>query len=69
MDAFLMPVRLLIESAIILDSVFLREEVYHISYCAFFGHGSYKNQSCAVKWNARVSESFEVANGVRQGGV
>ena len=69
MDAFLMPVRLLIESAIILDSVFLREEVYHISYCAFFGHGSYKSQSCAVKWNARVSESFEVANGVRHGGI
>ena len=29
----------------------------------------YKSQSCAVKWNACVSESFEVANGVRQGGV
>ena len=25
----------------------------------------YKSQSCTVKWNACVSESFEVANGVR----
>ena len=34
---------LLIESAITLYSVFLRKEVYHISYCAFFGHGTRVN--------------------------
>ena len=29
----------------------------------------YKEQSCTVKWNSHVSDSFGVTNGVRQGGV
>ena len=29
----------------------------------------YKNQNCDVKWNGKLSERFNVSNGVRQGAV